>query len=216
MSALPLVICDTETTGLSPSEHRIIEVAYAKVTPGGWGDFTIRSHRFDLTPAAYRAGEARAYQVNGYQPGHPDWAGVPVIDTEAAKAQWRAIERDLTDVILVNQNVSFDAKFLLSEFDRHNNGIAGEAPWHTHKWEVMTFSKLHMKAAGQKGWALHKTYELLKGPKLPEHRAEADVLRAVWVLAEGMIKFPKVWEGVEFDCEGAKGAVERWAKTRTA
>jgi hypothetical protein len=38
---------------------------------------------------------------------------------------------------------------------------------------------------GSEAGALHKVYELLNGPKLPEHRAEADVLRAIWVTAEG-------------------------------
>lgn len=210
--APPLVICDVETTGLSPSEHRVIEVAYAKVDPQGWDRFAIKTHRFNLTPTAFRQGEARAYQVNGYYPNHPDWRGAPVIDTMPARERWKEIERDLTGVILVNQNVSFDAKFLLAEFDRCNNNIPGDPPWQEHKWEVMAFSKAHMKTAGQRGWALHKVYELLEGPKLPEHRAEADVLRAIWVLAEGMLRYPKIWDGIEFESEAAKTAVSRWAK----
>jgi hypothetical protein len=66
-----------ETTGLSPSEHRIIEVAYARVLPGQWGQFDVKVYRFSLTPEAYRQGTPKAYEVNGYYPGHPDWKDAP-------------------------------------------------------------------------------------------------------------------------------------------
>lgn len=210
--APPFVVCDVETTGLSPSEHRIIEAAYARVLPGQWDQLDIKVYRFALTPEAYSQGSPRAYEVNGYYPDHPDWKGAPVIDSPEAKAAWQEIERDLTDAVLMNQNVAFDAKFLQAEIDRCHAGISGDPPWHDGLWEVMDFSKAHMKKAGQRGWALHKVYELLNGPKLPEHRAEADVLRAIWVTAEGFLQFPKVWENVTFEAEAAKVAVQRWAE----
>ena len=211
---LPIVVCDVETTGLDDRSHRVIEVSYARIDEGRWDDFKIDTFRFELSPRDYAMGEPRAYAVNGYRRGHPDWKGAPLLDSEDATHGWSKIRRDLTDVILVNQNVSFDAKFLMAEMNRHAKYAFDEAPWGHRTWEVGAYTKLHMKAAKQRGWALHKAYGLIGGPALPEHRAEADVLRAIWVMATGMELFPNVWTDFRIDTQAAKGAVERWAKSR--
>lgn len=214
MSDLPLVICDVETTGLSEVQHRVIEVAYARVERGNWDAFHVDTFRFELSPSDYARGEPRAFAVNGYYRGHPDWVGAPLLDSPEAWDRWARIKEDLTGVILCNQNVKFDEKFLLGEMTRHAKWAVSEPPWHNYTWEIGAFCKLFMKRAGLKGWALHKTFDLIGGPKLPEHRAEADVMRAVWVLAEGMIAFPKTWADFKMDPHAAKKAVETWSNMR--
>lgn len=214
MSDLPLVVCDVETTGLSDSQHRVIEVSYARVEQGDWDAFSIKTFRFELSPMDYARGEPRAFAVNGYYRNHPEWKNAPVLDSPEAWKLWEQIKNDLTGVILCNQNVKFDEKFLLGEMSRHAKRALDEPPWHNYTWEVGAFTKQHMKKAGHKGWALHKAYDVIGGPKLPEHRAEADVLRAIWVLAEGMIQFPKTWTDFKMDAHAAKAAVEKWAKMR--
>lgn len=212
MSDLPLVVCDVETTGLSDTLHRVIEVSYARVERGDWDSFNIQTYRFELSALDFARGEPRAYDINGYRRNHPDWAGAPMLDSELAWSTWAKIQRDLTKVILCNQNVAFDAKFLMGEMSRHSNRALAEPPWHG-TWEAGAFCKKFMKRAGQKGWALHKTYDLVGGPRLPRHRAEADVLRAIWVVAEGMLQFPDMWNDFTMDKVAAKQAVERWSKT---
>ena len=212
---LPIVVCDVETTGLSDHYHRVIEVSYARIDKGDWDAFKIDTFRFELSAGDFMQGEQRAFAVNGYRRNHPDWRDAPLLDTEDARHAWSKIRRDLTDVILLNQNVSFDAKFLMAEMNRHAKYAFDEAPWGPRTWEVGAYTKLHMRAAKQRGWALHKAYNLIGGPELPEHRAEADVLRAIWVLAVGQDKFPDVWTDFRIDTKAAMGAVERWAKSRT-
>jgi|GEM_PF-3854383 len=214
MSDLPIVVCDVETTGLSDSLHRVIEVSYSRITNGGWDEFSIKTFRFELSKLDYARGEPRAYGVNGYRRGHPDWVGAPLLDTPEAWEVWATIRQELTSVILLNQNVKFDEKFLLAEMSRHSKRALDEPPWHNYTWEIGAFTRQHMKTAGLKGWALHKAYDVIGGPPLPRHRAEADVMRAIWVLAEGMLRFPKTWTDFKMDAEAAKAAVIRWAEAR--
>lgn len=214
MSDLPIVVCDVETTGLSDTLHRVIEVGYARIDKGDWDSFNIKTVRFELSQLDYARGEPRAYAVNGYHRNHPDWAGAPVLDSPAAWEAWAGIRSDLTGVILLNQNVKFDEKFLLGEMSRHSKRALDEPPWHNYTWEIGAFTKQHMKAAKLKGWALHKAFDVIGGPPLPRHRAEADVMRAIWVLAEGMLRFPKTWTDFTMDAEAAKRAIIRWAEAR--
>lgn len=224
-----IVICDTETTGLHPDRHRIIEVALSRIDDNNWQDFKVETWRFDLSPQDYSMGEPMAYQVNGYYPGHPDWVGAPINGSPEASAAFAQIAARLHKASLVNQNVSFDAKFLWEELCRHNvqrvggsttyasdPDIAG-APWEGSTWDVGAFCRVLMKAAGRKGWKLHTAYaEVCKGPELPPHRAEADVLRALWVLAEGTVRHPNVWPDFKVPADDIKAAVEKWAKEHRA
>lgn len=222
-----IVVCDVETTGLSPSRHRIVEVALARVEDGNWGGFAVETFRVNLTEREYAAAELQALMVNGYRLGHPDWEGAPLCDTDEARELYGRIAARLHKAPLVNARVNFDADFLSAEFARHavprvggstpyaGDGDKRDSPWEGVTWNVEAFSRELMRQAGRKGWKLHTVYEeVCKGPALPEHRAEADVLRALWVMAEGRRRCPKVWPDFFIDPDPVSEAVERWAKGR--
>ena len=58
--------------------------------------------------------------------------------------------------------------------------------WERHHDEVMAYSRLLADRDGRKKYNLAVGYESLQGRPLPPHRAEADVLRALWVYAWGI------------------------------
>lgn len=222
-----IVVCDTETTGVDAQRHRVIEVALARVDDGNWDDFKIETFRIDIPRVEYERGEPRAYEVNGYRPGHPDWHGAPLCDTPAAQEVYAKIAARLHKAALVNQNASFDARFLWEELCRHNvQRVGGStpystdadikgAPWEGNTWDVQAFSRALMKAAGRKGWKLHTVYEeVCGGPALPRHRAEADVMRALWVLARGKERHPEIWPDFRLPTEAICEAVTRWSRER--
>lgn len=214
---LPLFLADTETTGLKAGYHRVIEVAFARIDDGRWEDFSISTFRFKPSKLDYLNGNKAAYAVNGYHERHPDWAGAPELDTEEARQQWYAIRRQMEGVILLNQNVSFDARFLHAEFQAHLSAAYDTPPWGNRTWEVMAFSKQHKQAQKLADAKLSNVYDAIGGPALPPHRAEADVLRAVWVLATGVQAWPSLWPDFDMgDPEAAKDAVRRWAAARVA
>lgn len=212
---LPLFLADVETTGLKAGYHRVIEVAFARIDDGRWDEFKISTYRFRPSKLDYLNGSRDAYRVNGYREGHEDWRDAPELDTEEARHQWREIRRAMGGVILLNQNVSFDARFMHAEFQAHLSAAYDEPPWGNRTWEVMAFSKKHKEARGLENAKLANVYDAIGGPALPEHRAEADVLRAIWVLATGVQAWPELWPDFAMgDPEAAKEAVRRWAAAR--
>lgn len=223
---MSIVICDVETTGLSPNIHRIVEVALARVDEDNWGDFEIETYRIAMSPGEFAMATPEALAVNGYYLGHPDWAGAPECDTPEASAIYAKIAERLHKAPLVNQRVSFDAGFLWAEIMRHgvirvggstpyaNDPDPKGAPWEGVTWNVEAFCRALMKKAGQKGFKLHNTYQLCSGPKLPDHRAEADVLRALWVMAEGRRQFKDIWPDFHIPSQEICDAVERWSAQR--
>lgn len=219
-------VVDTETTGLDPKIHRIIEVASARVDDDNWESFLIHTERFTPSLEDYARGEARAYEVNGYRPKHADWEDAPELDTPEAVELWSQVAKRLHLAPMVGYNTRFDAKFIWEELARHRvtrvNGstpydgddIKG-SPWQGYSWDVMDFSRAIMKKAGRRGYKLSVTYEeVCKGPPLPPHRAEADVLRTLWVLAEGKAQFPEIWPDFKVNQDAIKQAVTVWCERR--
>ena len=93
-------VVDTETTGLDPKIHRIIEVASARVDDDNWESFLIHTERFTPSLEDYARGEARAYEVNGYRPKHADWEDAPELDTPEAVAAHKAAHEALPVSVL--------------------------------------------------------------------------------------------------------------------
>jgi DNA polymerase-3 subunit epsilon len=97
-------VVDVETTGLSPSRDRVVEVAVVHLDPDArvTGEFsTLIDPRRDVGPT----------RIHGIRAS--DVSGAPVFP-EAAPA----IGRLLAGRVLVAHNARFDAKFLDSEFRR--------------------------------------------------------------------------------------------------
>lgn len=222
----PIVVLDVETLGLLPLRHRVIEVSAVRVEPGAWDSLDLKTYRFLPTEEDMLDAEPKALEVNGYRVGHPDWKGRPECGSEGAREAWEEIAGLCLGAVLVNQNVQFDANFIWEELRRHEARVPGSEygtpysqvsydlrPWEA-TWDVQMFSKRLMKDAGLRGWKLGTVYDLCKGPELPPHRAEADVLRALWVLAHGVEKHPALWPDFKVPAETVKQAVLRRAGER--
>lgn len=106
-----LLLCDVETTGLSPAKHHLIEVAVARLTPDASACRARYASRILLPPRAEV--EARALEVNGYDPLGREWqrTAKPLREVMA-----RVKELAVGKPILVAHNVRFDRDFLRAGF----------------------------------------------------------------------------------------------------
>ena len=100
-SQYPRHFLDTETTGLDPLIHEIIEIAVITQRHDGKVDrFVCR-----VRPAHIETAHPRALEINGYDPDL--WQGAPVFseiaDELAARLKWG---------IIIGHNVEFDLSFL--------------------------------------------------------------------------------------------------------
>jgi DNA polymerase III epsilon subunit-like protein len=200
-SNLPdLAFIDVETLGLDPEKHRVIEITVTRVPfdVSKWGS-SPRSitQRITPTPEDFALAESGALRVNGYYPGHPDWAGAIYSRSTANSDFWNNLNHTwLKDAVLVSQNVPFDRGFLESELlERWSfTPKPGEKPRNPGLWarrfiDIQSYSALIAMEKGLSKWGLHDVYAALGLPALPEHRSAADVQR-------GMAVFKYVYDRV--------------------
>lgn len=191
---MDIVAVDTETLGLKAGFHRVIEVSVARVVANDWGNFTIKTFRFRPRAEDFAVAEPRALEVNGYRPGHPDWEGVPEIQSPEAQAQWAQVLEAVRGARLLCQNVPFDRKMCWAELTLHDvyAPTAGatdlDGPWDAESIEVRKASSYMQKRFGYESASLNPLYRncetMLGAPQLAlQHRSECDVLRALWVWA---------------------------------
>lgn len=185
---------DTETLGLIPGEHRVIELSFARVTDGDWSNFKIETFRFVPRPEHFVKAHPKALEVNGYREGHPDWKGAPEIGSPEAADIWRYVVSRTRGAALLCQNVPFDRGMMWEEMRLHGayavpHGVGPEdGPWEKHFIEVRKCSTFLQKKHGWRSASLNPLYEAccstFGAPQLPhQHRSESDVLRALWVWA---------------------------------
>lgn len=168
-----IAFVDTETTGLKSGFNRVIEVAVQIVNVTTKETHLLASHEFRQRPDSSTPCDEKAFQINGYHAKHPDWVAAPVLNTDAAKAQWAEVCRLTAGLPLCGQNVGFDRDFIAAELSAH-----GLVPlWDRRIIDLQSFSALAAIKSGLSRFALHGVYEALGGPKLQEHRAMADIMR---------------------------------------
>ena len=111
--AMKFVIIDTETTGLDPDKHEVIE----------FGAVVLIDHKvvekleIKIQPRAIYTADPEAMRVNGYNEYKWRFA---LSQQDAARMIWTFIERH-RDGVTVGHNLNFDRKFL-EAFGR-SNGI---------------------------------------------------------------------------------------------
>ena len=198
---MKLAFVDVETTGLDCAQHRVIEVAVLRVDSEGVGQDCAKPwvFRFRPSPTDLNLADPESLKVNGYEPGHPDWRGAPECGSPEAQDQWATVAGLLLDAGLVGHNVRFDRGFLWHELVRHEvrsrktrepytlaERESDDGPWTRRFVDTQAYGYGVSLAHGLSGWGLAHCYKALGGPTLPQHRAEADVLRTLWLYAHGV------------------------------
>lgn len=202
---LKLAIVDTETTGLDPLKHRVIEVAIQLATLNASGlhcegDVRVFRQRVELRDEldSHSNYELEAIKINGYRDNHPDWAGAPsAYDSEIehttywyrAAYQWHNVVTMTAGRTMCAQGGSFDRDFIESELAAIRNSNPQEfrdlvAAWDKRWVDTRTLCAYEFVHANKPlgSFSLHEIYEATGGPELPSHRAEADVRRCLWLM----------------------------------
>jgi oligoribonuclease (3'-5' exoribonuclease) len=170
---------DTETTGLdphAPSYHRVIEIAVVLTDPE-LNELKSFETKVLLSAADFANASAEALTVNGYTP--EEWKDAQPHSREL----WGTIHEMLKGKTIAGQNTPFDSKFVAAEMQRFGLKPA----WHRRAFDTTTLAQYVMRAfnvrdkRGQLTASLVPVYAALGGPKLPEHRAMADVRRAQYL-----------------------------------
>lgn len=124
LDTTPLVVLDTETTGLSPAMgHRIVEIAAVRLE--GWQ----ATGTFDALVNPGRPMDPGASRVNGIY--DEDLTGAPPFSTVA-----NPLYELLDGAVIVAHNARFDAAFLGMEYDllRHTPWPKEAAPEIANPW----------------------------------------------------------------------------------
>ena len=108
-----ITILDTETTGLNPREHEIIEFAAISFEEKNDGSYEIvNKTKFKIKPQHIEKAQPTALEINGYEEKKWSKAKLFIEHTEKIK---EIIE---SSDMLLGQNLIFDIRFIISEFKR--------------------------------------------------------------------------------------------------
>lgn len=182
---------DTETTGLDPSVHEIIEIALmleeVPTDPRAVGRI-VDSFETKIKPQRIEAASPEALRVNGYTP--EAWADALPFEQHAGRiatmvAKARAV---------VGHNPKFDTGFLEAEFRRLK--INPNIPYHTIDTVGLAYVAWNWVGTGP-GLKLDRLREFLGIPVAETHSAMKDVLdcRRVLYLARSAMT------GIVYDLE---------------
>jgi len=150
---------DTETTGLNPGEHEIIEIAI--ITEYADGGVVRWSSK--VRPAHIETAHPKALEINGYN--EEAWGDAPSQRNIAA-----LVHQHLQGAVVVGHNVKFDIGFIQEMFEQH--GI--DHRWvHRDQIDTITLVREHLFPTGLKsasldntrrwlGWSLEGAHSALK------------------------------------------------------
>lgn len=132
---------DTETTGLDPSLHELLEVAIVTEEVSESAPFersltTVWSTK--ILPERIHINEPKALEVNGYTP--EKWEGAKPFGEVAA-----TIAEKLKNGVIVGHNVRFDLDFLQAAFK--GVGIDPQLPY--HNIDTVTLAYEHWALSGE-------------------------------------------------------------------
>lgn len=201
----PLVFMDTETTGLDPGEHEMIE--FAAVFEGdiwlvdlrnGYGFRsrpTTATLELKILPEHPETASPKALEITGYTP--EKWAAEGAIPmSEALPRIIEFVERatlantypklrtlhvdepkkwKLFWPMPVGQNIPFDLRFLKDAFEKHD--LMDKWPFHYHHLDTMTLAYEHLKPLGQHSVGLWAICKTLGISNEGAHTALVDAQR---------------------------------------
>lgn len=159
-----VVVVDIETTGLDPSQHVCVEVAWWNLDTDERGHFIPEHHVREALAGA----DIKALQVNRYvdriagQPQDYDGSGA------------RRLSEVLHDNTLAGSNPAFDAAFLLKMFmDVESRDLGAVPTWHHRLWDLSAYAAGVLRLDHLPG--LNEVCERLQLDARPDHSAEGDV-----------------------------------------
>lgn len=164
----PLCFIDTETTGLDPNKHEVIELAIIReevpLYPWVRPMFDVWTTR--IKPERIEDAEEKALEVNGYK-AHPElWVDAPLLRDVVP----RLIEM-FKEGIPTGHNVGFDTAMLNGNLAR----IGPERVPDHYKLDTITLAYEHLTPLGLKSLKLDRIREFLGWPKDRAHTALGDV-----------------------------------------
>ena len=122
-----LAFVDTETTGLNPDIHEMIEFGVEMSN----GDF----YQFKIKPQHIETASEIALKVNGYTPER--WKNA--LEPKQAAA---IIHEWLKDAIVIGQNVKFDVGFIKALLERES--VIYDKGFLRHTGDTMTLALAHL------------------------------------------------------------------------
>lgn len=157
LSEKPLAFLDTETTGLVPGRHEVIEVA-ALV-----GD---RLYHWMVRPERLGDAEPKALEVNGYARSPERWEGAKTM-----KEVGPEIMAALKGTVVVGHNVGFDLDMLNGHMRKV--GLNPHLPY--HKVDTVTLAYTRLAPLGLEKLSLDTIRAFLGWSKEGAHTAIKDV-----------------------------------------
>lgn len=154
----PLCFIDTETTGLDPSQHEVIEFAVIREDRGGM----LNRWCTKIKPSHIETADDYALKVNGYSEDR--WADAPTMAEVAP-----IILKELKGSVIVGHNVAFDEGMLNANIKRA--GLDERIPY--HKVDTVTLAYEHLVPYGLTslsldnirrflGWSLEDAHTAMK------------------------------------------------------
>lgn len=173
----PIAYIDTETSGLNPTVHEVIDVAVVfdrdvaqrlalpHLTFPEGADYAFYASR--IKPERLEVAEPKALEVNGYTP--EAWA-----DAADAASVVKVLQVILKDVVSCGHNVGFDTDFIQNMIRRTGSSFRMDY----HKVDTVTLAYEHLIPAGLEKLSLDTIRDFLGWPKDGGHRALQDALDA--------------------------------------
>lgn len=118
---MKITVLDTETTGLFPAKHEIIQLGLIELQLLDSGDLkTIYEHEHKIVPKNIEDASPEALKINGYNPKH--WK--EGIDAYPFDNFFPFLDRIWKESdFLLGQNLIFDLRFIVKEYKRHGKEI---------------------------------------------------------------------------------------------
>lgn len=161
-----IVFLDTETTGLDPNRHELLEVAMLVRTQSHPGsDLTIN---FSLNIDPLKA-DPKALEVNHYFERQDELLKMRISHALAG----RFLLQQLTDAVVVGNNVQFDLRFV-AEFLLTRTNVENCTPWHYNPVDIKALAAGKL-GLGEPPWSTERIAQAANVP-LPtdQHTAFAD------------------------------------------
>jgi len=159
----PLAFLDTETTGLDPILHEIIEVAVVVEYPNG----DINQWSTKVKPQHIENAQPEALAKNGYANHPEEWDDAPPFDEIAAK-----VAAVLDGCVLVGHNIGFDHAFIKEALQRADC----PAKLRHHTVDTVTLAYEHLVPRGLTSLSFDRIRDFLGWSRKGGHMALKDAL----------------------------------------